>query len=259
MSSSSQHNSEFLLGLLLEENKHINPIDFIVDKQNKARNYCCVCVALGVCENADKIRSTFKSVDDFSAEYFNVYVSALDNYHSIVRNDLRQIFVDEAKVFYPQKFQTTTISSLVTNEANRANAMALLDSIKNKHSHMVIMRDEIAIVIIHYENDNYIVIDPHIECCGILSKTGVYRYVVYDSVWNFDVHLMVPEDTTENGPSASTEPQNVPSVSIEPQNVPSVVPENVPSVVPEPQNAFPEQNTVSTITNETTNNEILTQ
>ncbi|XWV26644.1 putative orfan [Tupanvirus soda lake] len=241
--TSSQHNTEFLLGLLLEENKHINPIDFILDKQNKARDYCCVCVALGICENAGKIRNSFKNVEEFSYEYFNIYVNALDNYHSIVGKDLRQTFVDEAKVFYPQKFTTTTISNLVTNETNKSNAMALLESIKNNNSHMIVLRDEIAIVIIHYEGDNYIVIDPHVECCGVLSKTGVYRYVVYDSVWNFDVHIMVPENTTESTPVTESEntTESTPVTGL--------------------QNTLLEQNTDLSNTNETTtsNNELQTQ
>lgn len=187
--STTNQNSEFLLELLLEENKHLNPIDFI-DPNNKASNFACVCIALGIIEKYKEIKDSFHNLDDFVAIYFPIYASALENYRSIVGNTDRQIFVDETKVFYPQKINVFTTSSLISNENNRIKPMELLESIKNDKSGMIILRDEIAFAVIHYQNDNYIVIDPHVAYCGILSKTGVFRYTVYDNIWNFDVNIL---------------------------------------------------------------------
>lgn len=127
--------------------------------------------------------------------YFELYLNALDNYHSIVGKKFRQILVDESKVFYSQKMIKHNTTNLISNETEKNKAIALLNSIKNDHTYMIVLRDDIAFVVIHYAEDNFIIIDPHVECCGILSKTGVYRYIVYDSVWNFVVCIMIPEKT----------------------------------------------------------------
>ncbi len=195
--TSSQHNTEFLMGLLLEENKHLNPIDFI-DRQDKASNFCCLCVAMAALEKENEFRNSFMNYESFISSYFELYVSALENYRSIVGNSIRQISVDESAVFYPQKIITHTTTNLVSNPENKKNTIELLDVIKKNHSSMVILRDEIAFVVIHYADDNYIVIDPHVECCGILSKNGIYRYVVYDSVWDFAVHAFIPEQLNQD-------------------------------------------------------------
>lgn len=184
-------NSEFLLGLLLEENKHLNPIDFI-DRQNKASGYSCMCVSLGVSQQFESIRNSFFLFDKFTEQYFNIYATALDNYHSIVGDTLRQVYFDEANNFYHQDVNTVPMNTLVSDATNKETAINLLETIKNDHSYAIILRDEITFTVIHYENDNFIVIDPHVEYCGILSKTGVYRYVTYDNVWNFNVYVMTP-------------------------------------------------------------------
>ena len=189
---STQQNSEFLLGLLLEENKHLNPIDFI-NKQDKASNYCCVCVSFACASRFTEICDSFTNMDSFSAVYFDIYATALENYRSIVGQNLRLTLVDEVKIFYPQVMETFTTNNLVTNHLNKQNALDLLETVKNDHSCMVILRDDIAFVAIHHTGDNFIIIDPHVEYCGILSKVGIYRYIVYDSIWNFDVHVMTPE------------------------------------------------------------------
>jgi hypothetical protein len=189
-------NSEFLLNILLEENKHLNLIDFI-DKQDKANNYCCVCVSFAIAGQVDNIRNCFEKSDSFSALYFTIYSNALEIYRSIVGQNIRQILVDEAKKFYPQSVVTHTMNNLVTNETNRLNIFMLLENIKNDHSYMIILRNEIAFIVIHYNEDNFIIIDPHVEYCGILSKNGIYRYIVYDSIWNFDIHTMIPNKSDQ--------------------------------------------------------------
>ena len=201
------HNSEFLLGLLLEENKHLNPIDFI-DRQNKNSAYACMCVALGVAQQFDIIRDSFMDSESFAEKYFNVYAAALDNYHSIVGDNLRQVYLDEANIFYQLKLNTISTKSLISEPTNRDQAIELLDNVKNNHTFAIILRDEISFVAIHHENDNFIIIDPHVEYAGILSKTGIYRYAVYDTVWNFDVHIITSDNNL-------VEPIIEPVVSVE--------------------------------------------
>ena len=190
-----RENSEFLLNLILEENQHLNPIDFI-DKADKSSNFACVCVSLAIFEKINEIKNVFTNLDQFVPAYFEIYASALENYRSIVGNSLRQIYFDEAKIFYPTEMTTNTINKLVTDANNKSAAMQFLDAIKG--SGAIILRDEIAYVIIHHEGDNYIVIDPHVEYCGILSKAGVYRYTTYDGIWDFDVSLLMKNTTVDN-------------------------------------------------------------
>lgn len=201
-----KQNSEFLLGLLLEENKYMNMIDFI-DRQDPATNYACVCISLAIGQQYHVLRDVFTNVDDFLPLYFTIYASALENYRSIVGHNLRQIFVDEAKIFYPEELLVSVSNKLVSDPFNKATAMSLLDVVKNKHSYMIILRDEIAFIVIHHENDNYIVIDPHVEYCGILSKDGIYKYVVYDGIWDFDVNVLLKNTTVDQ--NSITQPNEV--------------------------------------------------
>ena len=186
--ATQQHNSEFLLNLLLEENKHLNTIYFI-DRTDKSTNYACVCVALAIGEHFETIKENFMDNEQFCEKYFIIYTNALENYRSIVGTTIRQIFVDEAKIFYPKSFVITTLSNLVTNPVQN------LDSIDN--SYAIILRDEIAFTIIHYKDDDYILIDPHIEYCGIMSKDAIYRYITYDGIWDFSVSILTPENVID--------------------------------------------------------------
>lgn len=185
-----QENSGFLLNLLLEENHHLNPIDFI-DKNDKTSNFACVCVALAIGEKFMDIKSIFLDTDKFLSVYFPIYATALENYRSLVGDNLRQIYFDEAKIFYPAELISISTMKLVSDESRRDSALQFLDNIKN--SYAIILRDEIAFVIIHYEADKYIIIDPHVEYCGIMSKNAVYRYTTYDGIWDFDVALSIPK------------------------------------------------------------------
>jgi hypothetical protein len=148
---------------------------------------------MAIVEKIDEIRNSFVNSDSFIPLYFEAYVSALDNYRSIVGDSIRQISVEESSIFYPHEMSIYTSKELVSNEENKKTMMNYLDIIKNNHSCVIILRDEIAFVVIHHELDNYIIIDPHVEYTGILSRSGVYRYIVYDSVWDFDVHVLIPK------------------------------------------------------------------
>ena len=192
MCSISNHNSEFLLGLLLEENKHLNPIDFI-DKTDRSSGFSCVCISLAIVEKYNEIQKSFVDPNSFFEIYFPLYANGLDNYRSIVGQSLRQVYIDEAKIFHQLEFDTFTTNNLVAEPIKKNSAMELLDTIRDNNSWGIILRDEIAFVIIHHDKDDFILIDPHVEYSGILSKASIYRYVVYDNVWNFDVHVLVPK------------------------------------------------------------------
>lgn len=196
MAQHSKQNSEFLLNLLLEENHCLYPIDFI-DRNNKSTNFCCVCVSLGVADKYDELRSSFENNDSFSKSYFNVYIDALENYRCIVQGNDRQILFDEAKIFYPKEFKITSTNNLVSNEENKNAVLNFLEELKTNHTYAIILRDDIAFVVIHQQNDNFIIIDPHVECCGLLSKNGVYRYVVYDGVWDFNINMLTEKVNME--------------------------------------------------------------
>lgn len=191
---STEQNSEFLFNLLMDENKHTNIIDFI-DRQDKASDFACVCVAMAIGQNYIEVRNSFTDSTNFLATYLPIYIGALENYRSLVGSTIRQILVDEAKIFYSNPIDTFTTKNLVSNSTNKINMMGYLDLIKANHSYLIILRDEIAFCVVHHQNDDYILLDPHIECCGILSKNSIYKYIVYDGIWDLDVHLMMPPVT----------------------------------------------------------------
>lgn len=186
-------NSEYLLKILLEENKHINLIDFI-DNDNKATNFSCVTTAFAIGEKYKEIIASFTDNNIFTSLYFTIYASALENYHYIVGNNIRQIFIDEAKIFYPNSMTTITFPNL-TDPISKAQFM---DLINNNRTYIIILRDEITFIIIHYDDNNKIIIDPHIEYCGILSNDAAYKYIVYDGIWNFDVSIMIGENNDQS-------------------------------------------------------------
>jgi len=204
LSMTSQISSDFLLGLILEENKHLNLIDFI-NKDNKACLYCCVCVSMAVANKYQRIQEIFTETDLFLSEYFEIYANAMDNYRSLVKTNIRQILIDEARIFYPLTLETKMITNLVTDPAQRVVYEQIMDQIKTNHSYVLLLRDDIVFVIIHYENDNFIIIDPHIEFCGILSAGRIYRYVTYDAVWDLSVRCLYP-------PVTETESVTVPTI-----------------------------------------------
>lgn len=186
----AQHNTDFLTALLLDENKHFTPIDFI--SKGIDGNYCCVCVSFGLASQYDKIRIAFGNEALFCSEYFDIYTTAVNNYWSIVGGTTRQILVDEARIFYPQLMDTFSTTNLVSNTINKQYIFTLLAQIAVSRSCMIVLRDENAFIVIHYEGDDYLIIDPHVEFCGILSSVGIYKYIVYDSIWDFDVHVLIP-------------------------------------------------------------------
>jgi len=186
--------SDFLLDLLLEDNKHINTLEFI-DKTNKAANFACVCVSLGIAQSFDTIKNCFKDTDTFFAKYFEIYSTAIENYNSIVGTNHRQLAIDEAKIFYPMDMFSSTLNKTVTDASNKQLLMQKLNSCKN--SYIVIIRNEIAFIVIHYDNDDYIVMDPHVEYCGILSKEAVYKYITFNGVWDFLIAFLTPSYTDQ--------------------------------------------------------------
>lgn len=206
MCSRPNINSQFLLGMLLEENKHLNPIDFI-DKTDKATDFSCICVSLSIAEKYREIKDCFIDMNLFFSTYFDLYATALDNYRSIVGQSLRQVYLEEAKIFHQLDFDTFTTNNLVTDALKKKDALELFDTIRNNNSYAIILRDDIAFVVIHYNENDFILIDPHVEYCGILSSASIYRYIVYDNAWNFDVHVMVPkiENTVQESAQAPLE------------------------------------------------------
>ena len=187
----SKESTDFLLNLLLEENQYINVFEYM-DKSDPSINNACACISLGICESYEFIKNNFMDSDALIAKYIEVYSAALENYKSIVGTNIRQTFIDEVKIFYSLDLKTNTLKNLISIDANKSSFMTYLDSIKDENKYAMILRDEITLAVIHYDADNYIVIDPHIEYSGILSKNGIYKYITYDGIWDFDVTIMIP-------------------------------------------------------------------
>ena len=85
-------------------------------------------------------------------------------------------------------------------------------------SYAIILRDEIAFAIIHYKDDEYILIDPHVEYCGIMSKNAINRYATYDGIWDFNINILTPIENMVD--------ENIPIVNVVDENIPIVTPTN---------------------------------
>lgn len=188
----STENSDFLLGLILDDNIHLNTIDFI-DKDNKSVGYACMCVSTAIVNQFEPIRSVFTNTILFAEKYFTIYAAALDNYHLVTNNDFRQIYFDEANI-YDLNLSMFPLKSLISDKNSKDRFYEFLANIQNNNSYAIILRDEIAYTIIHYQDDKFIIIDPHIEYSGIVSADTVYKYTIYNNIWDFDVYVSIPMD-----------------------------------------------------------------
>ena len=186
-----QGTSNFLIGLFLEENNHLNPIDFI-DKNNKISAYSSSFTALALAKEFEKIRDSFIDLNSFSEKYFEIYTASLEKYMSVTENKIRNFLFNETNNYYHLQTKVIITNSLIDNIANQQIVLGVLENTKNNHSYAIISRNEMTFIIIHYENDNFIVLDPYVECSGILSKDRVLKFITYDHIWNFDVHIMIP-------------------------------------------------------------------
>lgn len=210
-------NSEFLLNLLLEENKHLTIIDFI-DKEHGS--FACVCVSLALAEKYQEIQNIFTNSEIFTEKYFVIYADALDKFRIITNNRIRQIFIDETLKLFPLMLKNKTVKNLSTNTNNVNDAINLLHSVRNNHSYALILRDDIMFIIMHYNENEFIIIDPHVEYCGILTERQIFRYVTYNGVWDFDVHIFMSNNiiTQDNSELNQTNTIEIPSINLTTQN-----------------------------------------
>lgn len=190
MSLNNEERGQFLLNLLLTDNKHVTILDFITETKQFSRNYACVCISVGMMESYKVIQTNFKDESQLIDAYLNIYTTAVANYETIIGGDIRQIFVDEAYKFYPLNLIQQTITNIVSNSQNKIQFTSLINNIKEKHSAAIILRNDEAFVIIHYENDDYIIIDPHLTCCGILTMDSICKYITFDGIWDFEVNIL---------------------------------------------------------------------
>ena len=167
-------NSEFLLNLLLEENRHLKIVDFI-DKQYGS--FACICISLALVEKYQEIQTDFVNGNIFVEKYFVIYANALEKNRMIVGDQVRQIFFDEGLKMFPLDLINNTIKKISTDISSKNDATNLLHKIRDKHSYALILRDEIMFVVIHYNGDEYIIIDPHVEYCGIITENQIFRYM----------------------------------------------------------------------------------
>jgi len=191
MSLNNEERGQFLLNLLLTDNKYVTILDFInTETKQLSINYACICVSVGMMESYKIIQTNFKDEPKLINAYLNIYTTAVTNYETIVGNDIRQIFVDETDRFYPINLKQQTITNIVSNLQNKTQITNIMNNIKEKHSAAIILRNDEAFIIIHYENDDYIIIDPHLASCGILTTDSIHKYITFDGVWDFEVNIL---------------------------------------------------------------------
>ena len=103
-----QTNTDFLLNLLLESGNTVNIAEFITGADPRS-NRSCICVSRSIGEKFTDIRSSFENNDQFLATYFDCYMQGLENYSSIVGENIREIFFDQADATDPTTFEQTSL------------------------------------------------------------------------------------------------------------------------------------------------------
>lgn len=183
-----EYDSEFLFNLLIKDNKHLIPIDFI-DIKNKANNYACICVCFSLAQHYIEIRRIFLNQKQFLSKYLDIYVAAVESYITIVGKTFRQISLDEVQQFYSCKLSSITMTN-INEELNRLALMDYLNLVQINNSYFIISKNDISFIIIHYINDDFIIIDSHTLCAGILSKNNVYNYIIYNQNCDSNICLI---------------------------------------------------------------------
>jgi hypothetical protein len=185
-------NMIFLTNLLADENKCMIPMDF-VDNTDPKILYMSNIFIMAFAYNYKIIREKLnESIDNFISYIFDLYVEVFNNYK--LSGIKTEISMDDAQIFYPITLIKTTCQNLVSVEINREMFNNYLNCIRDNHSFVVIKREISSFICIHHQNNDYIVIDTGIECCGILSQASIYKYVVYDGAWDFSVDLLTNPD-----------------------------------------------------------------
>jgi len=186
-----EENSLFLTQILLDSSLHTNIAEFL-DVFDRENDNICICVTRSVGENHQQIRDAFIT-EAFAEMYYNCYISGLEIYNTIADGKNIQLYLDQTDKYYDTQFKEIPIRQIVSNHEQYNILIKLLEEIKTDHTYCIILRDEIAIICIHFDDDNYILIDPHVETSGIVPIDALIRYVTYGGIWDFDIYLLKPD------------------------------------------------------------------
>ena len=164
-------------------------LDFVQGDQS----FASLSIALQLALQPDSIRDSIKSTEEFAETYMMLYFQGLDRYQAATGESKRAIGIEEALQLSTIPLEALTSDSLVSDVNRKQGALAAFDMVKERRSFAIFVRDDTAFIVIHAEDDNYILIDPHVAVCGILSRERIYRYLTYDSFWDLEVTMLVPQ------------------------------------------------------------------
>ena len=182
-----QTHAEFLQGLLFEAGKYFH-ISYIVDTSGGNRTrYACLPISYALAKVSDKLTESFKqeSIDVFDEHMTSAYLEGTDVYNSIVGNSERETFSDEVEIFHDRKFNRFHIKLTDNTEL-----VGQLNNVASDKSHAIIIRDSNAFFVVYHESGNFLIIDPHIQYCGLLPINYLVRYITYDNVWKNNIYII---------------------------------------------------------------------
>lgn len=162
--------NQLLWNLLLEENKQINTVDYILEQVTDLSH---LTVAFNCVKHRQSIVEGFNDSSKFYETYFNIYSTALETYRELVAalKPGEEINVDNIISFYARDLPMQSIS-LELPLATETNLTELFN-----HPALIVVRNGRSFVVIQHDETQYIIIDPQTECIGMLSPQRLYTYV----------------------------------------------------------------------------------
>lgn len=182
-----------MLDILSKENKYTNTLPTDI---SSFASTASLLTCLEIVSHHKEVREKFKSEDEFSHLMLDVYSSAMFNYFSIVNDQPRQVLLEEAQIFYCFPLKISNMDKLVS--LNKSSFDIFLSAVKSQSTYGIVTRNDLSFVVIDWDDNDFIVIDPCVSVCGLFSDNGVYQYTTYNGVWDFTVQVMLPDKSEES-------------------------------------------------------------
>lgn len=188
--------NEFLLNLLTED-QNSSHINFLDCNDTTTYGFASLIISFNISNIFSDIKQNFTNTEKFTDLYLNCCIDAMEKYHKLTNSISRHVYIDEYILNYPQKYTKHICHNLLSDKLSATIAYQIIDKcILNKSAAIVIRHDtDIAISVIYNDNNNFIVIDPHLNVCGILSIDRMIRFLTYDNTFDTSISILTFEST----------------------------------------------------------------
>lgn len=184
-----KQNEELLLNLLLDQGDRMHFVDFI----DSNKFFASICILVEMVKDHEKIKQGFfsRSETDFFDSYLDAYIRGCSLYQKIVGNTDRPVAIGEA-IDENQgglRWQKRTVESL-ERQSDNDNFLGLFGKGVEDCEAMIFSRNNMMFLAIRVADDKFIVIDPHINFCGLLDTNRMFRYLNLDGFWIFKTSII---------------------------------------------------------------------